>query len=102
MFPFVIGMIALAEVIADSKTILRMDLRENDPYVGGLMALSLSLKVNQSLVRIDLDKELKKEPVNQSYDHSTITLFYFLIITRRALIGQTHHVVQNWTIGIRQ
>lgn len=56
-------MIALAEVIADSKTILRMDLRENDPYVGGLMALSLSLKVNHSLVRIDLDKELKKEPV---------------------------------------
>lgn len=59
----VAGMIALAEVIAESKTMLRMDLRENDPYVGGLMALSLSLKVNQSLVRIDLDKELKKEPV---------------------------------------
>ena len=58
-----IGMIALAEVIADSKTMLRMDLRENDPYVGGLMALSLALKVNKSLVRIDLDKELKKEPV---------------------------------------
>lgn len=56
-------MIALAEVIADSKTLLRMDLRENDPYVGGLMALSLSLKVNKTLVRIDLDKELKKEPV---------------------------------------
>ena len=56
-------MIALAEVIADSKTLLRMDLRENDPYVGGLMALSLSLKVNKTLVRIDLDKEMKKEPV---------------------------------------
>ena len=59
----VVGMIALAEVIAESKTILRMDIRENEPYVGGLMALSLSLKVNESLVRIDLDKELKKEPV---------------------------------------
>ena len=58
-------MIALAEVIAESKTILRVDLRDNDPYVGGLMALSLSLKVNKSLVRIDLDKELKKEPVSQ-------------------------------------
>ena len=59
-------MIALAEVIAESKTILRMDIRENEPYVGGLMALSLSLKVNESLVRIDLDKELKKEPVRLS------------------------------------
>lgn len=59
----VVGMIALAEVIAESKTLLRMDIRENEPYVGGLMALSLSLKVNESLVRIDLDKELKKEPV---------------------------------------
>lgn len=59
----VVGMIALAEVIAESTTMLRLDLRENDPYVGGLMALSLSLKVNKSLVRIDLDKELKKEPV---------------------------------------
>ena len=58
-------MIALAEVIADSKSILRLDLRENDPFVGGLMALALALKVNQSLVRIDLDKEMKKEPVSQ-------------------------------------
>ncbi len=79
-FPvFIVGMIALAEVIAESKTMLRMDLRENDPYVGGLMALSLSLKVNQSLVRIDLDKELKKEPVrlyqclNSPYNIDTLS-----------------------------
>jgi len=65
MIFFFVGMIALAEVIAESKTILRMDIRENEPYVGGLMALSLSLKVNESLVRIDLDKELKKEPVRR-------------------------------------
>ena len=58
------GIIALAEVIADSITMLRLDIRENDPYVGGLMALALSLKMNNSLVRIDLDKELKKEPVS--------------------------------------
>lgn len=70
----IVGMIALAEVIADSKTLLRMDLRENDPYVGGLMALSLSLKVNNSLVRIDLDKELRKEPVRHSH-----TLFVFTL-----------------------
>lgn len=58
------GIIALAEIIADSKILLRLDIRENDPYVGGLMALSLALKMNYSLVRIDLDKELKKEPVS--------------------------------------
>ena len=28
------------------------------------MAISLALKVNRSLVRIDLDKELRKEPVS--------------------------------------
>ena len=60
------GFIALAEYLADTKSLLRLDLRENDPYVGGLMALALSLKVNQSLVRIDLDKEMKKEPVSST------------------------------------
>ena len=74
-------MIALAEVIADSKTILRMDLRENDPYVGGLMALSLSLKMNHSLVRIDLDKELKKEPVRQDVNTpSMIAHWHFKVM----------------------
>lgn len=49
-----------------------MDLRDNDPYVGGLMALSLSLKVNKSLVRIDLDKDLKKEPVSLLYQRADV------------------------------
>lgn len=68
----VAGIIALAEVVAESKTILRVDLRDNDPYVGGLMALSLSLKVNKSLVRIDLDKDLKKEPVSLLYQRADV------------------------------
>ena len=62
----------MAEYLADTKTLLRLDLRENDPYVGGLMALALSLKVNQSLVRIDLDKEMKKEPVSIYYLKYTV------------------------------
>lgn len=74
-------MIALAEVIEDSKTILRMDLRENDPYVGGLMALSLSLKMNHSLVRIDLDKELKKEPVRQDVNTPSLTAHWHFKVT---------------------
>ena len=51
-------------MLADSKSLLRLDVRENEPYVGGLMALALSLKLNRTLLRIDLDKELKREPVS--------------------------------------
>ena len=54
---------ALAEYVADTKSLLRLDLRENDLFVGGLMALTLAVKINESIVRIDLDKDLKKEQV---------------------------------------
>ena len=57
------GAVALAEFIADSKHLLRVDLRENDVKTGGLMALSLALKVSESVTRVDLDKEPKKESV---------------------------------------
>ena len=58
---------ALAEFIADSRNLLRIDLRENDIKTGGLMALSLALKVSESVTRVDLDKEPKKESVSNSY-----------------------------------
>ena len=45
---------ALAEVIADSSRLIRLDLRENEIKSGGLMALSLSLKMNFSVTRWDL------------------------------------------------
>lgn len=54
---------AVAEFIAESPRLLRLDLRENEIKTGGLMALSLALKVNHSLLRLDLDREPKKEPV---------------------------------------
>ena len=57
------GAVALAEFIAESPRLRRIDLRENDIKTGGLMALSLSLKVSQSVTRIDLDKETKRETV---------------------------------------
>jgi protein phosphatase 1 regulatory subunit 37 len=56
--------VALAEFIAESPRLVRLDLRENDIKTAGLMALSLSLKVSQSVTRIDLDKEPKKESVS--------------------------------------
>lgn len=39
----------------------RLDLRENDIRLGGLMALVSSLKFNKTLCRLDLDREPKKE-----------------------------------------
>ena len=54
---------ALAEVIADSPKLVRVDLRENEIKTAGMMALSLALKVNDILQRLDLDKETKKETV---------------------------------------
>lgn len=58
------GAVAVAEFIAESPRLLRLDLRENEIKTGGLMALSLALRVNTSLLRLDLDREPKKETVN--------------------------------------
>lgn len=59
------GAVAVAEFIAESPRLLRLDLRENEIKTGGLMALSLALKVNTSLLRLDLDREPKKETVRE-------------------------------------
>ena len=60
---FFTGAVALAEVLADSLSITRIDIRENNIQTAGLMAFSMALKVNQSLLRLDLDKDIRKEPV---------------------------------------
>ena len=67
------GAVALAEFVAESYKLLRLDLRGNYIRTGGLMALTLSLKVNQSVTRLDLDQEAKKEPVSQS------SVYYLLL-----------------------
>lgn len=59
----------MAEFIAESPRLLRLDLRENEIKTGGLMALSLALKVNTSLLRLDLDREPKKETVSTGIRH---------------------------------
>lgn len=59
----------MAEFIAESPRLLRLDLRENEIKTGGLMALSLALKVNTSLLRLDLDREPKKETVSRGIRH---------------------------------
>jgi protein phosphatase 1 regulatory subunit 37 len=55
------GVVALAEYIAETASLKRLDLRENDVRLGGLMALASSLKFNKTLTRLDLDREPKKE-----------------------------------------
>lgn len=62
---------ALAEVIADTARLVRLDLQENDIKTAGLMALSLALKVNQSLSRLELDLDTKKEQVCTYNRHKT-------------------------------
>ncbi len=54
-------MIALAEYIAETQSLRRLDLRENDIKLGGLMALASSIKFNKTIDRIDLDREPKKD-----------------------------------------
>ncbi|GLD74913.1 protein phosphatase 1 regulatory subunit 37-like protein [Lates japonicus] len=49
------GAVALAEFLAENHQIQRLDLRQNEVKIGGLMALCLALKINCSLVSLDLD-----------------------------------------------
>ena len=63
---------ALAEYIADSTILLRVDLRDNDIKTGGLMALSHAMRVNTSVTRIDLDKDPKKESVMKMLSYAII------------------------------
>nr|XP_015205595.1 PREDICTED: protein phosphatase 1 regulatory subunit 37-like isoform X2 [Lepisosteus oculatus] len=55
------GAVATAEFIVESLRIQRLDVRKNLIRAAGLMALSLALRINHSLIRVDLDKKPKKE-----------------------------------------
>jgi len=57
------GAVALAEYIADSYTVSQLDLRDNDIKTAGLLALSMCLRVHQTVVRLELDQNVKKEQV---------------------------------------
>uniref|UniRef100_A0A3Q3JEB6 Protein phosphatase 1 regulatory subunit 37 n=1 Tax=Monopterus albus TaxID=43700 RepID=A0A3Q3JEB6_MONAL len=47
--------VALAEFLAENHHIQRLDLRQNQVKLGGLMALCLALRINRSLASLDLD-----------------------------------------------
>ncbi|XP_055029040.2 protein phosphatase 1 regulatory subunit 37 isoform X1 [Misgurnus anguillicaudatus] len=55
------GAVTLAEILAENLQIQRLDIRHNQVLTGGLMALTLGLKINHSLISLDLDQHLKEE-----------------------------------------
>lgn len=60
------GAIALAEVLAESRHITHVDLKENDIRVAGLMALQLAHRMNHTLLSMETPKAYRVEPVSIS------------------------------------
>ena len=63
LLPFA-GAIALAEVLAESRHITHVDLKENDLRVAGLMALQLAHRMNHTLLFMETPKAYRVEPVS--------------------------------------
>ena len=57
------GAIALAEVLAEHRYLLHLDLKENDIKVAGLMALQHAHKMNQTLLFLDTPKNPRVDVV---------------------------------------
>lgn len=60
------GAVALAEILAENHQIQSLDLCRNEVKLGGLMALSLALKINSSLANLDLDLIPPQEQVGST------------------------------------
>ncbi|KAG7261950.1 hypothetical protein CRUP_017277 [Coryphaenoides rupestris] len=67
------GAVAMAEYLAESPQIRRLDLQGNEVRVGGLMALCLALRINLSLATLDLDSTPQHE---QGREQEPLTLQY--------------------------
>ena len=63
----VTGAIALAEVLAESKHLTHIDIRENDIRVAGLMALQLAHRMNFSLLGMQTPKGYRVEQVGSLF-----------------------------------
>ncbi|KAG9268906.1 protein phosphatase 1 regulatory subunit 37-like [Astyanax mexicanus] len=55
------GAVVLAEVLAESRVLQTVDVRQNRVLTAGLMALALALRINHSVLRLDLDQNPKEE-----------------------------------------
>ena len=69
---FVSGAIALAEVLAESRYLVHVDLRENEIRIAGLMALCLALRMNHKLLHLETPKTFKVEQVSVIEEASII------------------------------
>ncbi|KAK2843043.1 hypothetical protein Q7C36_011258 [Tachysurus vachellii] len=70
------GAVVLAEFLAESRFLQTLDVRWNHVLTGGLMAFALALKLNCTLVHLDLDQNPKEEKDE------------FLIETQKNLLGR--------------
>ncbi|XP_047677464.1 protein phosphatase 1 regulatory subunit 37 isoform X2 [Tachysurus fulvidraco] len=70
------GAVVLAEFLAESRFLQTLDVRWNHILTGGLMAFALALKLNCTLVHLDLDQNPKEEKDE------------FLIETQKNLLGR--------------
>ena len=61
---FISGAIALAEVLAESRYLVNVDLRENEIRIAGLMALCLAFRMNHKLLHLETPKTFKVEQVS--------------------------------------
>lgn len=57
------GAIALAEVLAESRVLEYIDVRDNDIRIAGLMALSLAHRLNHQILHLSVPKNIKCDPV---------------------------------------
>ena len=57
------GAIALAEILAESRSIEVLDVRGNDIRIAGLMALSHAHKVNRFLLNLQIPENIKADQV---------------------------------------
>jgi protein phosphatase 1 regulatory subunit 37 len=53
----------LAEVVGDNAILERLDVRDNDIRVAGLMALALAHRVSHHLIRLDIKRNIRVEQV---------------------------------------
>lgn len=59
------GAIALAEVLAESKHLTHLDLKDNDIRVAGLMALQLGHRMNHVLLCMETPRSYKVDQVRK-------------------------------------
>lgn len=72
------GAVALAEFLAETRFLQTLDVRQNFILTGGLMAFTLALKLNHTLVHLDLDQNPKEEKVRECEQFTLCYISYIV------------------------